>query len=249
MHCNGIRTRYRILEMLYFIILLVSSCDWNPSSPQDGDSPKTWSFEFTFATGAQGWSAGFADYAPEQADTIEVMFKHEELPSYLDEEDGYGLFISGRNVSDDLFMFIKRAFTGLEPMTPYDVDVTLQIASNAREDAVGIGGSPGSSVYLKAGAAVVEPTAITQLNGSIGMNVDKGNQAGGGKNAVVLGNIGIEDNTAEEPYRLKTLQTTESFRISTGRDGVLWVFVGTDSGFEGVTAIYYTMVRITFTPR
>lgn len=229
-------------------MLAASSCDRGVNEPQDGSGGEPESYDFTFNTGLQGWSAGFSDYAPEQEDTLDPDFKRAALPSYLGEGE-YGLFLTGRNTSDDLFMFIKREFTGLEPYTAYDVEFSVRIASNAREDEAGVGGSPGASVYLKAGAAVVEPVPIIQLNGSIGMNVDKGNQAGGGKNAVVLGTIGIDDSTPEEPYRLKTLQTAEPFRITTGRGGILWVFAGTDSGFEGVTAIYYDMVEITLTPR
>ncbi len=45
----------------------------------------------------------------------------------------------------------------------------------------GIGGSPGESVYVKAGATTEEPLIIEDSDGWLRMNIDKGNQAGEGQ--------------------------------------------------------------------
>jgi hypothetical protein len=48
---------------------------------------------------------------------------------------------------------------------------------------------------------------------------------------------------------LKTLSTDAGGAIvKTDADGRLWVVIGTDSGFEGTTEIYYLNGTITLTP-
>ncbi len=48
-------------------------------------------------------------------------------------------------------------------------------------------------------------------------------------------------------WALKTL-THQGFEVTTGDDGGLWLIVGTDSGFEGETRLYYTTIEVTLTP-
>jgi hypothetical protein len=114
--------------------------------------------EFDFPDGAQGWEAGFAEYSPE----MEGMMLEEEirpLPSELG-MNGTGYYLQGMNHSDDLFIFLKRQLgtdDGVVPGQEYRVMFTIVFASNAPSGAVGIGGSPGESVYLKAGTSMMEP--------------------------------------------------------------------------------------------
>ncbi len=74
------------------------------------------------------------------------------------------------------------------------------------------------------------------------LNWDKGNQSSGGKNAVVLGTVGIEGND----YKYQIIKRTNQqapFSAKTNDKGELWLLVGTDSGFEGVTTLYYTQIK------
>jgi len=64
----------------------------------------------------------------------------------------------------------------------------IELASDVPSNCVGIGGAPGESVYLKAGVSLVEPVPMLEGN-DVRLNVDKGNQAGGGADASVIGNI------------------------------------------------------------
>ena len=76
------------------------------------------------------------------------------------------------------------------------------------------------------------------------VNVDKGAQSEGGKNAVVVGDGAKLVNDEFEVYELKTLSNSIPLELETDSDGNLWVFVGTDSGFEGKTVLYYTGVKV-----
>ena len=76
------------------------------------------------------------------------------------------------------------------------------------------------------------------------MNIDKGNHATAGESMINLGNVAHPDVSFDE-YRIKTLDSQDrSLEVVTDSQGLAWLIVGTDSGFEGLSAFYYS--RITF---
>jgi hypothetical protein len=78
-------------------------------------------------------------------------------------------------------------------------------------------------------------------------SLDKGNNSVGGRDALVLGTVGIGGD--EFVYRLKTLDSgSRSFTVRSDSTDRAWAFVGTDSGFEGRQTLFYTRFRFTFTP-
>ncbi len=82
------------------------------------------------------------------------------------------------------------------------------------------------------------------------MNIDKGNQEQGGTDAIVVGNVanGLTD-CFNLVYAMKTLQNTQdTFTARTDSQGTIWAIVGTDSGFEGETALYYAKIIVTVQP-
>ncbi len=120
---------------------------------------------------------------------------------------------------------------------------------------MGIGGSPGESVYLKAGASTVEPAVYLDSDtGYYLMNVDKGSgNSGNGTAASVIGDI-ANGLSAEEvdmenpPYVSLERHHEHQYIVTASQDGELWLLVGTDSGFEGLTSIYYQSIAVTLTP-
>jgi len=208
--------------------------------------------EFDFRHDAQGWGADFAEYAPEMED-MQLEAGIRPLPSELKIE-GTGYYLQGVNHSDDLFMFLKRRLgsdDGVVPGQEYRIKFTIVFASNAPSGAVGIGGSPGESVYLKAGASTVEPEVYLDPDtGYYIMNIDKGSGNGeGGKAASVIGHI-ANGLSAEENPRYVSLkrQHEHEYTVTASPDGELWLLIGTDSGFEGLTGIYYQRIAVTLTP-
>lgn len=208
--------------------------------------------EFDFRQGVQGWEAGFAEYDPD----MEGMMLEAEirpLPSELG-INGAGYYLQGMNRSDDLFMFLKRqleADDGVVPGQEYRVMFTIVFASNAPSGAVGIGGSPGESVYLKAGASTVEPEVyLDSADNHYRMNVDKGSgNSGNGTTASVIGHIGNGLSAEDNPRYMSLKQQHEhQYTVNASQDGELWLLVGTDSGFEGLTVIYYQSIAVTLIP-
>jgi hypothetical protein len=201
---------------------------------------------FNFDSGTEGWSGGFTDLAPGQVNDVGFVFEHRQLPAETGLQGG-ALFVSGRNVSDDLFMFLAYPVTGLLPETSYSLTFELELASNAPSGCVGIGGAPGESVFLKAGAAVQQPGRVTASSGNFRLNVDKGEQSTGGANALMVGDIanGAEDCDSPVYRQVRRDNRANPFRITSDSQGELWLLVGTDSGFESTTALYYDTLRVT----
>jgi hypothetical protein len=154
--------------------------------------------------------------------------------------------LSGNNGSDDLFMFIKKKLTGIKPNTVYNVLFNIQLASNAPTGAVGIGGAPGESVILKAGVTLSEPLKILDDDLYYRMNIDKGNQLEAGEDMMIIGNIGVAPNTTQYTTIFRNNNSGSPFQFTSDHSGEAWIIVGTDSGFEGKTTLYYTRIDILF---
>ena len=215
-----------------------------PEQPQDTarDGVED-NFSFDFESDAEEWLVGFADLPVDyDQSTFELDYGHRPLPDSL---EGSGIYVQGHNRSADLFMFLKRQVGGLMPSRTYVVSVSMDLATSVPAGLVGIGGSPGESVFVKAGAATVEPTAEEGDNRHLRMNIDKGNQAQGGESMVVLGNMAHREVQGMK-YRIKTLDNSNlPLVVDTDSAGRVWLIVGTDSGFEGLSALYFSRINYT----
>ena len=237
--------------VVYGLPILVGSGIYTDCPPGgcDGASEPTdaLTFTFDFNRGPQGFFAGFADYPPADAEFYELTSDYRALPPPL--ESHSALFISGVNRSDDLFMFFKGPIGGLLPGARYNVTVSAEIATNTPAGCIGVGGPPGESVWIKAGATVVEPLPVS--DGSyLRMNIDIGSQSAAGGQAVVLGNIANSRNCEQSrQWERKSFQGRPTpVPISIPSNGQAWLLFGADSGFEARTEIYFTRAAVTFTP-
>lgn len=121
----------------------------------DNDEDKSTSpvvIDDTFNTSLEGWEGDFADYPTIEGDSLfyELNFAHANLPEPLDKTKKT-IMISGNNHSDDLFMFIRKKVTGLNPNQQYEAIFDVEFASDAASNHFGVGGAPGENVYLGAG--------------------------------------------------------------------------------------------------
>ncbi|MDN5214392.1 hypothetical protein QQ020_20095 [Fulvivirgaceae bacterium BMA12] len=229
----------------YFSTLFFALLIFNVGCSEDDNAPvkKTMSLKFEFASDKEGWTEGFADYPQGEESSYELSYTHANLPDELDTSQG-SLKISGNNHSDDLFMYIKRKITGLTPNGSYQVKFNVEVASNAPSNAFGVGGAPGESVYLKAGATTGEITTTVDNSGHHRMTLDKGNQEEDGKDMVLIGNVA--NGTDKDQYVLISKSNKDAFPVTADSNGELWVVIGTDSGFESVTTLYYNKISILF---
>jgi hypothetical protein len=207
---------------------------------RDAAAGRAYTWDFT--SSAEGWTGGFADYPSGQESFYELEFAQAALPTEVG--PGGGLRTAGNNHSDDLFMFVARDITGLAPSSSYTLDIQARIATNAPSDCSGIGGAPGTSVFFKIGATNVAPVSapIADASQFMQMNIDKGNQGSGGADMDVAGDIGNNKLCPDETYELKTLSRT--LTVTSDATGRVWIVLGTDSGFEGKTVLFYDRVTV-----
>ncbi len=206
-----------------------------------------------FENGSDGWASDMSDFS-EATRPDDFLSETGSAPPDMDAEDGF-VHLAATNTSDDVFMYLRRQVgpdDGLEPSTGYEVDYTVEFASDAPTGCAGIGGPPGEAVWLKVGASSEEPVPVNR-EGDVRLSVDKGNQSQGGSAAVIAGDIanGIPCEEAldseEAPYAM--VERSAGVEATTDAEGSLWLFVGTDSGFEGRTSIYYDRIEVVLSPQ
>lgn len=207
---------------------------------------------FSFERRMHSFTAIFADM-PENYSTpsYDLDYRREELPGEL--YGRYGLRLSGNNQSEDLAMLVKAPIPGLLPAQYYRVEIESEIATNAPTGCSGAGGAPGEDVYIKLGASGVEPVAsVSPVDGWLRLNVDYGSHSQAGANARVVGNLANSHNcdpATETPWELKTVTTKDQpMIIQTDSSGTLWVLVGSDSAYVGLSQFYITAIQVRLEP-
>jgi hypothetical protein len=227
------------MKAKYFITLLISamfiySCELNHD--------ESFIVTFDFFDDADGWTGDFADYPVGGEEFYELNFTWSHLPAPLETTKG-ALMITGNNHSDDLFMFVKRKVDGLRPNTSYSITFDVEFASNAPTNAVGVGGAPGEGVTMKVGAVRTQPAKVAGDDDNYTMNLDKGNQAGSGTDMYAIGHVGVSDTTTVFTL-IHRNNNSHPFVVNSDLNGEIWVVIGTDSGFEATTTLYYSKIKL-----
>jgi hypothetical protein len=204
-------------------------------------------YTYDFSVNDQSFEGGVSDFAVNQSNQHQFQFVNTNFQPPLDTLR-LAQYISGVNPSDDLFMYMKRKVTGLQPNTTYDVTFVVEFASQVPTNAFGVGGAPGESVTMKAGVTLIEPdTIIINKGGSyVSMNIDKGNQSQPGADMDTIGHVGVEDTTTVWATKIND-NIGHPFTFTTDETGSGWIIIGTDSGFEAQTELFYSLITVDFT--
>ena len=207
----------------------------NPDKP---DSTKEYWYDFK--DGTQGWTGLFADY-PKDSTGYNLNFGQAHLPLPLDTGIG-AVILSGNNHSDDLLACMFRKIDNLIPNAAYQVTFKIELASNVATNSMGIGGTP--DLALGAGGINYQPGTDLDSTDWYRPNFTSALQ-GFASNEVLqmLGTIGVTDTTTQ--YALITRDNISGpIELTTNEYGQLWLLIGTDSGFEGITTLYYKSIII-----
>lgn len=188
-----------------------------------------------FNTASTDWLGGYSDYSS-YTQPEDIVEEPRPLPPPF---TSYGLYTAGTNLSDDLFIYIKKKFSGFAPNAKYSLTFSVTFLTNAPSGCAGAEG-----VTMKGGASTIEPITVL-VNGEYQMNIDKGIQANSGKDALALGDI-INSNTdcSSPRYVSKTLTSSSVIIATADNDGSLWVIFGIDSGFEAASNVYYQSATV-----
>jgi hypothetical protein len=147
-----------------------------------------------------------------------------------------------------------RSSDGIVANQRYLANFDITFASNATTGSFGVGGSPGDSVYLKAGASGTAPANALDIEGINRLNLDHGQQASSGADLSNAGTIanGIRfdqlTDPANPPFRSVRRIHVHPQAVQADADGNLHIVVGTDSGFESFTTLYYQQIKLMLLP-
>ena len=201
---------------------------------------------WTFDEDVEGFVVDQTDFHPDTRGDLDAAIT--DLPAPL---TGRGLQLVTMNRSDDQWVYATRGLDaehGVAPSTLYDATITLRFATSTPTGCVGVGGAP-DAVTIKAGVVDRAPEHVTLDEGYIGFSIDKGDQSQIGSEAVDLGLISgsSTDCAGQPPWELVT--RTGEMRATSDAEGRLWIYVGTDSGFESGFTLYLDELTLELTPR
>jgi hypothetical protein len=96
---------------------------------------------------------------------------------------------------------------------------------------------------MKAGGATVEPVPLApDPTGYVAINIDKDSQGSSGDDVHLIGNIGTPPGVWE--WTLLENRMTAPLAVTADATGAFWICVGTDSGHEGLTELYYDRIVV-----
>jgi len=229
--------KFFILAIVFILGSITSCNDKNKMHPEPVQ------FNWNFESGAEGWTGDFTDYRVGEEASFTFSFGHDTLP----EPPGAGqgaLKLSGYSANSDMFMYIKKRVSGLQPNTVYYATFSIQFAS----DIPGSDNNPvvaeKDGVYISAGVATVEPVKKVEENGNYGLNIGKSNLNQNGENMVVMGTILNE--TEQSLYALKTHSNENPLHFISDENGEAWIIIAVDSGIEAAITIYFNEISVEF---
>lgn len=206
---------------------------------------------YDFRESDHNWVAGFCDYPADEVDADLYELKSGYVSTTISGRARNAYYLSGHNHSDDLFMYLKKKITGLQPDTQYILTYEVEFASDLSGGNM-TDGPVGKNVFMKVGASDTEPKSVIDDSGNYIMNIDKGNQGVDGEDMIVIGDVvttefseGLEVTTRSNSPSTGTEPAYDKrFVVKTNSKGELWLIVGADSGFDGKTTLYYTSISI-----
>jgi len=166
--------------------------------------------------------------------------------------EGKGFLLQGNNHSDDMDMHLVRKLgpsEGVQANADYDVAVTVDLAGDAPTDVAGVGGSP--NLEIKARAMTQAPTEYEYAGSHVRFKgIDMSPQTG--TDVGVNGVCSTDTSQGGEPkcpkgripFRLNQGQPSRPIHVRSNASGEFWLTVGSHSGFESFSAIYYARIRV-----
>ena len=211
---------------------------------------QTIELDYNFHHGALQWTADFANYPPatNTSGFYQLVSGIRLAPRKLTHVPRRSFYIQGSNHSASLIMFLKRRLgpsDGIVAGRAYRVEYIVKVASNAASNCVGIGAPPGEGVYLRAGASPTEPKPELQANGWLRLNVDLATAT------APTGDIanGLDCELVYPIFPYVYIERQAQFgTVTATAAGDLWLLVGTISGFEGFTGLYYQSIKVRLVP-
>ncbi len=235
----------KLKYLFYCTLFLMNSC-------MDGDDATFSEAQYDFAyiekfdQGISDWIGGFADYPDSLESELDLKIEYKELDNVF-EEDNHALVLSGKNPHEDLFYYISRKFSDLDPNSVYQLSFSYEILM----EAIGKNTVDETELYFKAGGLSVKPESTLDFspvseNAAYNyLNADKGNdQVNGTDQIYYFGKI--EEHLDQEKVILKGETDQISILVQTNANGEFWIIFGIDSNTPSELSFAFNTIIVFF---
>lgn len=227
----------RRIPLLWICFVVFSACNLED---KENPSLSIVSKDFDFNEEQHNWTAGFADFPANPQDSSLFELKSAYTEPSESKLTKRSVMLSGKNVNQDLFMYIKRKIDQLQPNTDYTLTFSVELASDLNS----VSAATGGSVFLKAGATYSEPKSVIE-GGKYVMNIDKGNMDSAGEDMITLGDIFLTGTgTSYALISRSNTMANSRYVARTNSNGELWLIIGTDATIGGTTKVFYTRIKV-----
>jgi hypothetical protein len=222
---------------LFFVGISFISC-----TTSTNDAIQVFSSAYDFNVSRYDWSGDYADYKIKDSSQVRFQFDRKKVPEAMG-SDRQSVFLSGDNLGENLFLFIKKKITGLTPNTDYTIAFDVELICE-------VGQLSDDSIWLKAGATMMEPKKTLQGE-FMRMDIDKGPSSSNGQDMIIIGTIDTSaNNTDWQEYGLiqSGISSSQGLYVTakTNASGDVWLILGIESQHEGTISAYITKAIITF---
>ncbi len=142
----------------------------------------------------------------------------------------------------------------LKPNSQFTVEFNVNILTFMSEECIGIGGSPGKDVVVKASLLAQEPLKYVDNSGIFPIyRVDIDESLYGGDDVNYLGHIGLpvpcdDIFLHQDPvWEIKHLTNEDDSLFYSNASGDAWVYVSVDSGVGGSQKVFITDIAVQLT--
>lgn len=192
-------------------------------------------FTSTFQRDAEDWTGDVALFKNGQQDTIAFNIKQGKIPGSTD-STSRGLSVSGKNIGDNLFLFIKKKITGLDPALTYKVAYQINIGTSYPDTV----GSAGRLIFIKAGASPNEPVKELK-NNYYNVSIDLGSLSQSGAEMMYLGTAGNGLDSVAYRSIVRT-NANLAVEVKPNAAGEIWLCVGAETSYKGLIQLYYDRI-------
>lgn len=199
--------------------------------------------ESSFNESASGWETGLTDFdTTTTLSSFALSGRVSAYPSPLP-ATGKGLLVSSTNQRDTLFTFITKKITGLNPASSYSIRLaTTVIARLPQDDSLQFINNPTTKLYIK-GAVSNQPPLNFLVGSKARLNLHTGLLGSDGRDFKLLIPQALPLTEVYQTYPVPSEGGT--FRIVPNQQGEIWVTLGSQTEFKGITKLYYDDIKIT----
>lgn len=240
-------TMKKVLPLLILLLIVLGACD----DPKD-QAPFGLVLLSDFDSGPQGWTPFFADLPSDAANAYRLRVDISRLPH----ETGInrnGLQITGQNLGDRLFFFMKKEVSNLSPNKMYSMKFRIdaatshpagtrqaeRVAMNLPRPAVMITGGMGTEPGIQ---GVSPLTGLVQANFNAAVSAERGDR---NTHVISLGPL-VHEGTEEKFALVRMDNFQEPFRARANSDGKIWLIVGLSFSSRHEFEYYISSIRVLF---